>query len=583
MDLETAQNNAVAKLPILKQGDYETWRLRIEQYFEIQDYALWDIIENNNSFNPVAQTIINADGTFTSTIPGPVTTKEKVQKKNDVKVRISTANSIVSTDSTLDSTTNLSDATVYAFLANQSNGSQLVHEDLEQIHEDDLKEMDLKWQLALLRYDKSKVEYFNCHKMGHFAWECRGPKNLESRARNQDSSRRTVNVEYIYSKAMVAIDGAGYNAVHSTTGYFSPPTIDLSNSGLKEFQQPEFGGYGFKVNKGVCENSLNEIKKTVDAPIIKDWVSDCDKDDYEVMLLKSDNVQHKPEQANQPKKVSQNLRKNRTNWNEKKTQKLGVRILNDKVNTAKINSINTTKGNRVTSAVGEQGINAVKSSACWADLSLELKVDGQTIAITKASVRRHLQLADADGISSLPNTEIFDQLTLMGTTKIYGKALTKLVKKVKHLEAKLKSTTERRKARMVIFDDEEDLVSEDTSKQGRMTEIENEGFTLQQFTPTKVTQGEEQCQESFEAQLSVLIAAKILADASREKVKTYSRRRSTDSLRDSTAGGLFSTAEEVQDKEQISIDTKEMARAAAREEHERIDLEKYLELQKTLG
>nr|GEY17945.1 ribonuclease H-like domain-containing protein [Tanacetum cinerariifolium] len=42
------------------------------------------------------------------------------------------------------------DATMYDFLANQPNGSQLVHEDLEQIHEDDLEEMDLKWQLALL-------------------------------------------------------------------------------------------------------------------------------------------------------------------------------------------------------------------------------------------------------------------------------------------------------------------------------------------------------------------------------------------------------------------------------------------------
>ncbi|GJR12012.1 hypothetical protein Tco_0794664 [Tanacetum coccineum] len=182
-------------------------------------------------------------------------------------------------------------------------------------------------------------------------------------------------------------------------------------------------------------------------------------------------------------------------------------------------------------------------------------------------------------------TKLSDKVTsleddLKQTKKIYGKALTKLVKKVKHLEAKLKSTTERRKARMVISDDEEDLVSEDTSKQGRMTETEYEGFTLQQFTPTKVTQGEEQCQESSEAQLSVLSAAKILADASREKVKTYTRRRSTDSSRDSTAGGLFSTAEEVQGKEQISTDKKEMARAAAREEQERIDFEKALELQK---
>ncbi|GKG46847.1 hypothetical protein Tco_0504044, partial [Tanacetum coccineum] len=72
-------------------------------------------------------------------------------------------------------------ATIYAFLANQPNGSQVVHEDLEQIHEDDVEEIDLKWELALLSlkarkfyqrtgkkiiingsdiagYDKSKVE-----------------------------------------------------------------------------------------------------------------------------------------------------------------------------------------------------------------------------------------------------------------------------------------------------------------------------------------------------------------------------------------------------------------------------------------
>ncbi|GJY01523.1 hypothetical protein Tco_0359675 [Tanacetum coccineum] len=40
------------------------------------------------------------------------------------------------------------------------------------------------------------------------------------------------------------------------------------------------------------------------------------------------------------------------------------RILNNKVNTAKVNSVNTTKGKRVTSAVGKQGINVVKSSTC---------------------------------------------------------------------------------------------------------------------------------------------------------------------------------------------------------------------------
>ncbi|GJZ84968.1 hypothetical protein Tco_0650307, partial [Tanacetum coccineum] len=47
--------------------------------------------------------------------------------------------------------------------------------------------------------------------MGYFARECRGPRNQDSRNKNQDSSRRTVNVEETSSKAMVAIDGAGFD------------------------------------------------------------------------------------------------------------------------------------------------------------------------------------------------------------------------------------------------------------------------------------------------------------------------------------------------------------------------------------
>ncbi|GJU22188.1 hypothetical protein Tco_1155530, partial [Tanacetum coccineum] len=54
---------------------------------EKEYYALWDVIENVNSFKPTAQTTTNADGTSTTLIPGPVTTEEKVQKKNDVKAR----------------------------------------------------------------------------------------------------------------------------------------------------------------------------------------------------------------------------------------------------------------------------------------------------------------------------------------------------------------------------------------------------------------------------------------------------------------------------------------------------------------
>nr|GEX27149.1 hypothetical protein [Tanacetum cinerariifolium] len=41
-------------------------------------------------------------------------------------------------------------------------------------------------------------------------------------------------------------------------------------------------------------------------------------------------------------------------------------------------------------------------------------VDGKDFTIIEASVRRHLQLRDADSISVLPKTKIFNQLSLMG-------------------------------------------------------------------------------------------------------------------------------------------------------------------------
>ncbi|GKG13801.1 hypothetical protein Tco_0350761 [Tanacetum coccineum] len=41
-------------------------------------------------------------------------------------------------------------------------------------------------------------------------------------------------------------------------------------------------------------------------------------------------------------------------------------------------------------------------------------IDGQSKTITEASLRRHLKLEDHDGITSIPNSEIFEQLALTG-------------------------------------------------------------------------------------------------------------------------------------------------------------------------
>ncbi|GJX42449.1 hypothetical protein Tco_0257439 [Tanacetum coccineum] len=51
------------------------------------------------------------------------------------------------------------------------------------------------------------------------------------------------------------------------------------------------------------------------------------------------------------------------------------------------------------------------------EIELIATVDGHEKSITEAFIRRHLKLADADGISTLPTTKIFEQLALMGNMK----------------------------------------------------------------------------------------------------------------------------------------------------------------------
>nr|GEV91026.1 ribonuclease H-like domain-containing protein [Tanacetum cinerariifolium] len=133
---------------------------------------------------------------------------------------------------------------MFSFFANQSNSPQLDDEDLEQIDHDDLKEIDHKWQVAMLSmrvkrfykkngrklnfnskepvgFDKTKVECFNCHRRGHFARECRAPRNQgnrngDARYMNRDNNKRTVPVEssdalVVQDNAMIVQDGLRYD------------------------------------------------------------------------------------------------------------------------------------------------------------------------------------------------------------------------------------------------------------------------------------------------------------------------------------------------------------------------------------
>ncbi|GJX72951.1 putative ribonuclease H-like domain-containing protein [Tanacetum coccineum] len=135
---------------------------------------------------------------------------------NDVNTAIpayevSTASPNVNTANPQVSTTNFSDNVMYAFMVENPNGSNLIQQDLEQIHEDDLKQ-------------RKRQVHTNIAHMAYF-----------------DSQ------------------------------------LDLSSSGLDEFKEPEFKGYGLENSKQesniVCNQKSDDSKENSDDSLVKEQVS----------------------------------------------------------------------------------------------------------------------------------------------------------------------------------------------------------------------------------------------------------------------------------------------------------------------
>ncbi|GKA87268.1 hypothetical protein Tco_0808979, partial [Tanacetum coccineum] len=81
MDQDSTHIVAASKVPMLKPGEFELWRMRIEQYIQMIDYALWEVIENGATL-PKTAVVEGVEKVM------PITSAEdKAQRRLEVKAR----------------------------------------------------------------------------------------------------------------------------------------------------------------------------------------------------------------------------------------------------------------------------------------------------------------------------------------------------------------------------------------------------------------------------------------------------------------------------------------------------------------
>ncbi|GJW06480.1 putative ribonuclease H-like domain-containing protein, partial [Tanacetum coccineum] len=212
-------------------------------------------------------------------------------------------------------TQSVSDNNVYAFMVENPNGSNVLHQDLEQIHKDDLEAMDLKWQLSLLSV-RAKKYYQNT-----------GKKILIN---SNDI------IGYDKSKVLICSEMAE-EQVQSNMALMAFSDSENSDKSLVKEQESQVKssfveGCGSNTSKRVSEVEPKKVRENNDALIIKDWVLDDEKQDESMTKPVKKTVIPTDAKIEKPVRKSvryaemyrsQRPRGNQRNWNGQNSNQLG--------------------------------------------------------------------------------------------------------------------------------------------------------------------------------------------------------------------------------------------------------------------
>ncbi|GKB56424.1 hypothetical protein Tco_0912610 [Tanacetum coccineum] len=175
--------------------------------------------------------------------------------------------------------TRFNDNAMYAFMVENPNGSNLLHQDLKKIHEDDLEAMDLKWQLSLLSMSKRVTIVYRQENFLN-ANDTMSTKK-QGRSVQFANSNTTALDEDTSSKAMLAIDGVGFD--------WSYMAEEQCDDLIVKLNQTEFTAATYKRGLAIVEEQLityrkNEVLFSEEVAVLKREVA---YKYYEINVLKT--------------------------------------------------------------------------------------------------------------------------------------------------------------------------------------------------------------------------------------------------------------------------------------------------------